>query len=1341
MIDDVIAVMRMTDDIDIDAVSQLFKDKMAAYLQGGEEIKDLVNRITLSEDIEANFRVDGKCERIIVQGHSIASNHDRPNSYGMRFYCHNCFSKEDHSDSNIKIFKNHGVCQNISKAEYINKEAQHNLIQEVKEGSNKDTFESFKKRLGELFVVFFQSVPTLCSEGKEELAEAFFQQITEQLTTLCKSFASMSYLIKETLTSTSQSIKGNLNSPTILEEYFRLNSLWECLPTDHLAVLFTFMTLYDDFNRLTVELIFKYFVETYTLNSDDSRMYYYQLILKMISFDRQSMAGYIQSAAFVTFLTSLRKACEEYYCIDEMKNREEMNDLTVFIFNQLQLLFDNSICAVALTTCQASLQAYMALQLSFQDIELLDYSQDSYYTYDISNFNTIVNSHDALLLTYSMIIHRLWKTADRQSSIANCLKHVIKFVVDDYQPSVMKTNRLVSFVKPAQRIFAIGVMALCVSPAFDTQGREDPQVSFDKDMLDSVMKLVFKDNKQSQQFFTKTFREAVRCQGFCSEISRQMWAKFGDDEMQDMLYDYMKTNFTLFDADIVFLKIAMLYVSDQELNNMYKYFCVSQNFQKLFDADPMNLYLASQEDWFEKMFMIYKDFWTFINYLMVDEVSIANLSIYALDQEEYLNVKYKYMRIFDTAKEFARSAVYCLGSCNASKLNDTAFWYFPYRTPFLKLVDDELEFDSRTFIFRLNKEQTEYTAKHLKLEIFNRNISVASEVFSKLDERHVNSQYMVTECRPCKHQAGKSLVIRLIQRQFVKDIFSLFNSYLVQNSLSEQLLPIFLRLTNNFAMTLASIRADRGSLRDDLTSIFKQSYVHKWSQAAINNRLLAGMIDGVRRHVDDAVGVNVVDLKDTEMEPSKEGQGKEEGEKKTSGNEAQKKKMEEKLAKMKSKMKKRQNEVLMEQMIDGDDPKKAETMDLEKPGRKEYPERLENTCCFCLAKIEDGAESTYFTYMRLTNKVASEGYYPLISGCGHALHKSCFNDFKQKTKKIKNSSFAIQLACLQCKLLSNSFICKKSAFIDVDHLKATLSECQSHIADRTSGSEVDSRLTLSLAYFIDTILADRHRFMVSTLMASYLDVYSLLTDHWFNVVKQSTDGRPVDAAVWSTELIDVDLKHKTVVTALLELKSQPVSMEETFCRIARAMLDDHCLDQAGAKIAAFLTFVVNKKWITYIDEKCWDKLTSMSNAELTEDFLMSQVFKCQDQFLQFNQDSSKMLVKRPPCTDSTETQPKPFDVIRKYKKFVNLVNEYGKLGCSKCGCWPKELSKCLLVCLTCQYRVCKSLCDDLEHDDDGVQESLNEIEHALAHHGGSCVYISLYTGALHLVDSPLSKFS
>lgn len=1330
---DVLRLALLADDNDLDSITDQFRDKLRVFLQGDVEQQDLVNKIVLSEETEANFKIDGKCERIIVQGDSIACNYDKPNSYGMRFFCRNCFAKEDHSNSNTKLFKNHGVCQSISRPEYINKEAKVKMIKEINEGPNKDTFESFKIRLGQMLVIFFESTSSLCTAGKHEFVEIFFLEVTDQLTVLCKSFASMPYLIMEVFTSSCKSLKGNLPRNTILEEYFFWNSQWECLPSEYLAVLFTFLTIYDKFNRLAVEMIFKYFVETYMLNPEDSRMYYYQLVLKLISFDKESIAMYIQSPEFRKFLIDLRNACEAYYSIDEMKNKEEMNDLTVFVFNQLQLLLDCNESAVALTTCPESLKEYMSLQLVFQDIEQLDYNQESYYTYDINNFNTIVNSHDALLLTFSSIVHRLWQSSNREQCIVNCLKEVATFVVDKHESSIMKTNRYVSLLKPAQRIFAIGVMALCVTPDHDTQGREDPKVSFDKETLEKVLQKVFKDNQQMQKFFIKMFREEVRCQGFCSEISRQMWAKFGDDEMQDMLYDYMKTNFTLYDSDIVFLKIAMLFIPDQELNNMYKYYCVSQNFQKLFDADPMKLYQAAQEEWFEKMFLIYKDFWTFLNYLLVDELSISNLSIYALDQEIYLKAKYKYMKIFDTAREFAKSAVYCLGSCNASKLNDTAFWYFPYRTPFLKLVDEELEFDPRTFIFRLNKEESEYTAQHLKLEIFNRNISVASEIFSKLDEQKVNSHFLVTQCRPCKSPASRTLLVKVMQKKFVKDIFTLFDSYLLQNEFSEQLLPIFLRLTNNFIWTLASIREVTGSISASTVDFLKSNYVHKWSQSTLKNTSLESMVKQVKKNMDAVANPASKPQEDMDEKPAVD-------EKKTQEKNAQKKKMEEKLAKMKSKMKKRQNDLLLDHLGDDKERKDSQPMDLEKPDRKEYPERLENICCFCLAKIDQEAESTYFTYMRLTKTVSSDMFFPLVSGCGHALHKSCFHDFKQKSKKLKHASFKIQLPCLQCKLLANSFICKKSAFIDVDFLKKTLTECNSYFTERMSGTHVDDRLTISLVHFVDLILKERHNFLMSMLIQSYLDIYGLILDHWLNVTKQSAGSDELLASL-TGELTGVKISHPKVVTAILTLKSQHTTMEEAFCKLAKAVSDDNCMDVDGVKIAAFLTFVVNKRWISLIDDKSWCQLTSQADSTLSEEFLVNQVFQCEDMYEDSIRDSSTILAKRVPVKCADDQKPKPFDTIRKYKKFVNLVNEYGRLGCSKCGDWPKDFSKCLLVCLTCQHRICKSLCNTEDQEIDNVQQSLNEIEHALTHHGGSCVYISLFTGALHLVDSPLSKLN
>lgn len=1280
--------------------------------------------IALSPDLVEAFKVEPGCLRMIPEGGSIMYNLDRVNLYGMRYMCESCFVKEDNQDCNIGAIKCHGICKNIMRPSYLDKANQSRLMEEVAKDSCQ-AFSRTKEVLIDAFLAIFKGLKT----GKyndmlfADLFYNLFSELFEILVVSCRENVGLALSICRGFLDTNEEVKLELGFDNILQVLFFANSRSTFVSMHNFLNLAGYLTIFTDFNLSIMHCIMTNFEATFKSNGDNNKVTPFQTLLRLVTFDTAAMNLYIASPVGLTeFLKRMTDIVLKEINASAVADSRTHLDYLNYVFFQITMMIKFKETAQAFAECDLALQQFMELVLAFQYLDYLDNKKDMYLIKEIVAFDDILELEESVHLFFSDLLAHIPDRGIKEKFIYKTLRHIVR-IEESYQAKVKISLRYSSYMTPLQRVFSLSVIALL------TIEKEDSlQMGFYKDSLEKIMNNLFDSSKlKMQKFFGKLGKEVLHTVGFGYEIGRKMWARYGDEELHYIQEHYLHDYFMLYDCDIVFLKISLLFLSPPEFAELYTAFSSSLKFANLFEKDITKLKAYVQEDWFEKMFLLYKDFLGFLSFLVTDEISISNIMTYCVHKDvlDKFCKKKSGLPVFSQMIELAKTAVYCLGSCNTKKLNDLGYCFFPFSIPFPCIVMDHFEFDERTKILRLKQQDTDRFAEEgVNMNQFSRSMVATSEIYEMMEQKKLSPGFHVAKLPQVYHWINLEIATKLVEGKMLGEIFAVYADYEVDLEIAVQVLPLLVNLANIYVHALKSTGST--VVNDFQKNLLVKLFVHKWAKIDTGSSQLNQMLNKFHLKVNDMLEVNPVATLQVQKTDQSIDNSKEE----------KKKQMALKMQKMQEKFKKKQMDILG--LETPESLKEITGEDQNQP--KSYPERTRHLCSFCLSIVEEDAEQNLFTFLRFTKTKGSEVLFPLLSGCSHPIHRNCFSEM-QKRQKHKKKHWFWQSECLQCKQLSNCLIAKKSTYIDVDYMKESFQEQKKNISrevDLSTFGELPNQLCLAsmLVFFLHMIIVERANYTVGALMQHHLSCYRLVLEHVRNLDKLEPlvlAGR-IQNAISKLDTKDSKMMAKLIQLLVFDKALEGRSDEEHYDLCFDAIKSSY--DDLGVcRIASFLTLLVKRGLTKTIPEETWNLLTNPGQTQHESRKFYRQVVASQPP-------KEGIIQEKNEEDETTEivAVKEQFQVLE--TRFVNLQNRVLKTKCGLCKHLPKGGSTELLLCLICGEIVCRKKCgDDFEDSDEEEEPTSNENRHALLLHQGASCFVSVYTGQLFLLEFPLSKQS
>ena len=1292
---------KLKDDHTSSNFTKRYIEAVSKELQPAHRIDEILKRMRLSEISQRFVSFSPQCERILFEGDTMACNLDKKTKRGMKYFCHYCFGKKDQKDCEVRVFKTHGICQNVVTDDQCDPDITQHFYNEIGTEEKQEIHTELKNIVSLSFLALFSHVELLVNNNHAVIIEDTFASLCDLLLTACQKVPSFSYTIMRAFTDKLDGLKEEglgaqfSSHSSILEVYFYLNSKYDCVPMYMTAKLFSYLTIYQEFNYSLFVCFFKYLHDTYTYDKDDNRITYYQLLYRMCTFDSKSAARYLKSDHYRDYMRELEEFYNNHIDVYNLMEDISYSDYFIFSSEQLNLILEKQEAVEALFEDSRSLHSYLKIHLAMHRRDPINSREDSYLTDEIECMNTILEIHDSFFVSLTNILGRLWFSPRRKEYLKMIMKGVVSLVGS---PSSYD-HHCPSLALPVQRIFALCIISLITDNQYDEKkGKEDIKVRFSLEAVVPILSEILPDESIRMMFFAIGVREVVQAVGFTFEIARKVWARFGDGELQMLADDYRKTYFNLWDCDIFFIKLSFLVLPAEDISKIMNYFSSISHFKDLFSSDPSVLITSINEVWFEKAYLLFKDFWQFISYTLVDEICISNLSVYCVDEPTAISEENSHLEMHDEAKEIAKTILFCMGSCSASKLSELAFWYLPYKKPFLKIVLSELEYDSRTHIFRLPQNEVAIQSKTLKFERLYRDCEVTSETFEKLVEKKMNPVFSLTTPAPLLYKGSSEVIKKVFETSMVQGWITLLSLNVQPHPLINQLIPLFLRLSNNYLVHMTHL--------NNVPTILSNHFCINWANVNLEDRPLEEMITSFKTRVED-----ILKKSDNSMVIEKDTTRLSEDEAKA----AAKKKMEDKLAKAKAKMKGRCQPLLNDLEIAPEE------------GIEVKMELRKNTCGFCMQEVDQVGELCLPVYIRIHKCSKTKIAYPIVSSCGHVLHKTCFNEWF-KLKKLKKPKWTFQSQCLQCKLLSNSFIIRRSTYIDVDYLKKTIAELSETVYSIMNHNiTVDTNIDNILIYFISFLSSEVEYLKTGILMTNFLDCYYLLTEHLQNTIKNTKpklEGTEYHPPGFEEILIQNKEMVKGIYFNILMKKESIKNIESNslFKMVVDYVKVNGTISTGSIRISLFIIGLIKQNWYKSMTNKQYEMITDTSESGRESLESISQdVFQLEA--IPFN-----------PRSEDIQNKDQNPQFLALESSFNNVISKDLHLGCSLCTKWPDENSTNFLLCLLCGDRSCEGSCID-------SKDKTNQTRHVLEKHGGSGIFISLLDGKIKIVEPPISSIS
>ena len=1279
---------RLEQDYETENFAAKYCDKLYQLLLPREKAADIMATMKLSEASERLVTWEKGCQRVMIEGDSMACNLDRKNKYGMKYFCQHCFGLVDHSGQEVRFVKSHGICQNVMADRNIDEDARRSFEAEVESGAKAELFASLKTVIADALCQLFKHTDTLAEQEAGYVAEETFEAICDLLTKACELAPAFTHAVTRALTdalSETNSKWRDEGCENLLDVYFFLNSTTECLPMYSPIKLFSYLTISEQFNFQCLVSFFRHIEDTYFLNPEDARTIYIQTIYRMIIFDDRASARYVQSEHFRECIQELQDFFSKKVLIEQILESPALTDYFIFSCEQINQLFEKLPTVEALIASPESLSSYFSLHIAMQRHEPITSTAEEYLTSEIEMLDVIVQIHDTYLMSATTIISRLWASTRRQELLMQLLEGLFA-AVSSSLGTVEHARDSPSLMLPIQRLVSLIVVAMLTQQE-ERDGRLEVVVHFTREKLHALLFEQCRYKQMMQQFLFIGVREVVQAFGFYFEVGRKVWARYGDDELRNLANGYRKIYFTLWDCDIFFLKVALLFIQEKDLNKLHQYFSSYEEFSLLFQPATRGLLQQTEEAWFEKCFLLYKDFWSFFNYVLVDEFSVYNVAFYSIDESLVRKKENGHLAIFSEIKELAKTILFCMGSCSAIRLSELAFWFIPFRTPFLHIVQKEMEYDERTYIFRLPQASADEVLKSLKFELLYRDSEVQSETYAKLEERKLEPSCLLTNPKPLKLSANQAVLRRVFESGLVQDSLGLLSRWAVEHDLLTQLLPTFVRLTNNYLSEASRLQARAIVLEDN--------FCFAWATIDMRDKKTLSMVTTMRDKLKGYFARFESSLMQEELPTAPQPDA-------ALLKAAQKRKMEEKLAKAKSKMR-ATCEAFKEQMNTVEET--SSKLDL-------------RICGFCMQEIDPSSEVCLPIYVRINRNDSSLLSYPLITSCGHSLHRQCFTQYIKQKKHKKSPIWTHQSRCLQCKVLTNSYICRRSTYIDVDYLKKSVAELSENVESMLHESaRVDCHINNSLIYLLEFLCADRDRLQTGLLMTHYVDSYALLLEHLINCARKSKaeELNRMEAHIDANKT-----KHGETVKLLLagvlidRDHLRFLTSDELFAKIVAIFTETGLAGLGVLRVSTVILSIVRRGWMETVSAGLLSHLYDVSSSEWESvDVFAKQLFN-------IDYPSAPAGPREDPLDDACRLEP----------VFTDAVAKDLHLGCAGCKRWPEDNSRDLLMCLLCGERTCKHCCA-------GGQDKSNQARHALLKHGGAAIFLSMIDGRVVVVEPPL----
>lgn len=1101
---------------------------------------EIIEELHLGEEIEKLFQREGNCVGMNADDTPLL-NLSLVDDVTSECICQFCFKNENFESRPFLFQHRISICRNVvsfSEQQEILFQKVVNDLKAETENKKIEFLRIFSQELTNFLVAIFNFIrdQSLSHPIEKENIPISVTSLYEAISQNIINLVTPSLLLKISLSNTLSSsevlewIIPSEISPCDEEVSYLLNNL--------LSLVFP----YQGVKQAIFDSLSKKFEENLTIHIILSN--YYIATMNALQQDVKFFDEKVQNGFITNYFRKLAERIENEFDIFDLSGDDsEVLEFTGEICQRVDSIFlDYDQYYLSFAGSPGGLESLVDLIASIHYVDYFDIKKKDYLTSNVESMDNLLQKESFILELLNSFIKRIITHPSREESLLKIGKLLIKKIEKFNRRVISQSYRYVSPLIALDRAFIIVVIALA---SFEGSNPHEQQDNTNKFMnkkvtlegLTEVFDKLFDPLPKSKvvsvtQFFNVQLSEVFHTIGFFKEIYRKVWAKFGDDEFQDIYTHYGASNLLFSSCDTAFIQIGINFATKKGLNEMLESFASSHNFYKVASYSFDIFTELFQKDWFEKQCLLVNDFWGVMMIILTSSISVSNVILRILPKRilnelrdfEIAQKKYKFL---EPINNIIRQVVFCLGSCNAKKMNSICSDYVDECLPLFPYLEGLLNYRQESYIFRLKIDDQKVMKSRLNCEELNKKETSVADLFSQLSNQGVRPSTHLSEDSSTYYDFIQKSTINTLQNIYFDVMCRRFTKFTEPNDSIVHSSKLFLKVSCLFLDRLKEKKVEEDGRKLKMNKKWKQfwksHFAFQYSKIDFDDegysrllKLVTSKIDGL---FDDKIEARGKGQKQSiggdsnleEGEKSGNGVGDlaDENELKQDGvdlGEVKKKKKVKKISKKKKngilkKMKEKKLKLLEKFKNDIEEPSPKDP--IPSPNQEEDSNLNQKnitptsnlplkTCSYCLSSIETNQSMILPICLKVKKSTDSNICYPFITTCGHGLHLRCFQEMNIYKTKIK--IWFNQTECLRCRTITNSFIQDEGDKIVMDYVVQTYKEQIGFM----SAARQESGLNFNMDPF--TIFYKLWKFLVSqrrvlslrNMEVNYFDAYRLI---------------------------------------------------------------------------------------------------------------------------------------------------------------------------------------------------------------------------------------------------------